>query len=224
MRKFLIISLVLILAACAPKSYISKTYNFNNMKRIGVLPFNTPTPTFSGAENLFTKYLIKYGYTVVERAQLEQVLEEHDLTVNYLSPNVTRQIGKILGVDVLLVGEITSYLPEQKTMLYRMSKNTSSTPVYNTQVTKEQDGKVKIHQTYGGQDFRQNREAIPTEYTIYAQVGVVAKMLDVNTAEVIWVGDDTQEGISGLDALDSSAKGIIKSFNKQVKRSREKSL
>ena len=224
MRKFLIISLVLILAACAPKYYISKTYNFNNMKRIGVLPFNTPTPTFSGAENLFTKYLIKYGYTVVERAQLEQVLEEHDLTVNYLSPNVTRQIGKILGVDVLLVGEITSYLPEQKTMLYRMSKNTSSTPVYNTQVTKEQDGKVKIHQTYGGQDFRQNREAIPTEYTIYAQVGVVAKMLDVNTAEVIWVGDDTQEGISGLDALDSSAKGIIKSFNKQVKRSREKSL
>jgi len=224
MRKFFIITLISILAACAPKSYISKTYNFNNMKRIGVLPFNTPTATFSGAENLFTKYLIKYGYTVVERAQLEQVLEEHDLTVNYLSPNVTRQIGKILGVDVLLVGEITSYLPEQKTMLYRMSKHTTSTPVYNTQVTKEQDGKVKIHQTYGGQDFRQNKEAIPMEYTIYAQVGVVAKMLDVNTAEVIWVGDDTQEGISGLDALDSSAKSIIKSFNKQVKKAREKSL
>ena len=155
---------------------------------------------------------------------LEKILDEHDLTVNYLSPNVTRQIGKILGVDVLLVGEITSYLPEQKTMLYRMSKHTTSTPVYNTQVTKEGDGKVKIRQTYGGQDFRQSREAIPTEYTIYAQVGVVAKMLDVNTAEIIWVGDDTQEGISGLDALDSSAKSIIKSFNKQVKKAREKSL
>ena len=193
------------------------------MKRIGVLPFNTPTPTFSGAENLFTKYLIKYGYTVVERAQLEQILEEHDLTENYLSPNVTRQIGKILGVDVLLIGEITSYLPEQKTMMYRVTKHTSSTPVYNTQVTKNKEG-IKINQTYGGQDFRQNREVMPTEYTIYAQVGVVAKMLDVNTAEVIWVGDDTQEGISGLDALDSSAKGIIKSFDKQVRKSRGKSL
>lgn len=224
MRKFLLFALISFLISCAPKSYISKTYNFNNMKRIGVLPFNTPTQTFSGAENLFTKYLIKYGYTVVERAQLEQILEEHDLTVNYLSPNVTRQIGKILGVDVLLVGEITSYLPEQKTMLYRVSKNTSSTPVYNTQVTKGKDGNVKIHQTYGGQDFRQSKEVVPTEYTIYAQVGVVAKMLDVNTAEVIWVGDDTQEGISGLDALDSSAKGIIKSFDKQVRKAKEKSL
>ena len=224
MRKFLIPALVFLLISCAPKSYISKTYNFNNMKRIGVLPFNTPTPTFSGAENLFTKYLIKYGYTVVERAQLEQILEEHDLTESYLSPNVTRQIGKILGVDVLLVGEITSYLPEQKTMLYRFSKHTSSTPVYNTQVTKNKDGEVRIKQTYGGQDFRQNREVMPTEYTIYAQVGVVAKMLDVNTAEVIWVGDDTQEGISGLDALDSSAKGIIKSFDKQVRSARKKSL
>ena len=224
MRKLLIFILTVFLISCAPKSYISKTYNFNNMKRIGVLPFNTPTPTFSGAENLFTKYLIKYGYTVVERAQLQQVLEEQDLTENYLSPNVTRRIGKILGVDVLLVGEITSYLPERKTMLYRFSKNTSSTPVYNTQVTKEKDGKFKVHQTYGGQDFRQSREASPTEYTIYAQVGVVAKMLDVNTAEIIWVGDDTQEGISGLDALDSSAKGIIKSFDKQVRKVRKKSL
>ena len=223
MRKFLIPALIFCLISCAPKSYISKTYNFNNMKRIGVLPFNSPTPTFSGAENLFTKYLIKYGYTVVERAQLEQILEEHDLTENYLSPNVTRQIGKILGVDVLLIGEITSYLPEQKTMMYRVTKHTSSTPIYNTQVTKNKEG-IKINQTYGGQDFRQNREVMPTEYTIYAQVGVVAKMLDVNTAEVIWVGDDTQEGISGLDALDSSAKGIIKSFDKQVRKSKGKSL
>ena len=224
MRKFLPFILFFCFMACAPKSYISKTYNFNNMRRIGVLPFNTPTPTFSGAENLFTKYLIKYGYTVVERAQLEQILEEHDLTENYLSPNVTRQIGKVLGVDVLLIGEITSYLPEQKTMLYRFSKNTSSTPVYNTQVTKNKDGEVKIKQTYGGQEVRHNKEVMPTEYTIYAQVGVVAKMLDVNTAEVIWVGDDTQEGISGLDALDSSAKGIIKSFDKQVRKSKSKSL
>lgn len=224
MKKFLIPALIICLISCAPKSYISKTYNFNNMKRIGVLPFNSPTPTFSGAENLFTKYLIKYGYTVVERAQLEQILEEQGLTENYLSPNVTRQIGKVLGVDVLLVGEITSYLPEQKTMLYRVTKNTSSTPVYNTQVSKGKDGAVKVHQTYGGQDFRQNKEVMATEHTIYAQVGVVAKMLDVNTAEVIWVGDDTQEGISGLDALDSSAKGIIKSFDKQVKKSQRKSL
>lgn len=194
------------------------------MKRIGVLPFNSPDDTFSGAENLFTKYLIKYGYTVVERAQIDDILEEQNFTVNYLSPEVTRQIGKVLGVDVLLVGEITSYLPEQKTMLYNVSRKTSSTPVYNTQVTREKDGKVNVRQTYAGQEVHHDRDVYPTEYTIYAQVGVVAKMIDVNTAEVVWVGDDTQEGISGLDALGSSAKGIIKSFDKQVKRVKKNSL
>ena len=217
-------SLILALG-CAPKTYISKGYDFNNLKRIGILAFSSPNDTFSGAENLFSKNIIKYGYTVVERAQIEEVLKEQDLSVNsYLSPAVTRQLGKVLGVDVLLTGEVTSYMPEQKTLVYNMTKRSTSEPVFSREITKNPEGEVKVKSTYAGEKHNTQRDVYPMEYTIYAQVGVVAKMIDVDTAEIIWVGDDTQEGVSGLDALSSSAKALIKDFDKKVRKAKKAKL
>ncbi len=211
--------------ACAPKTYISKSYNFNNLKRIGVLAFASPNDAFSGAENLFSKNLIKYGYTVVERAQIEEVLAEHNLSSSsYLSPAVTRRLGKVLGVDVLLTGEITSYMPEQKTLVYNVSRRSSSEPVFAKEIVKDSEGNVKVKSTYAGQQHQTSKDVYPSEYTIYAQVGVVAKMIDVDTAEIIWVGDDTKEGVSGLDALASSAKALIKNFDKKVQKAKKGSL
>ena len=224
MRKIAILAVCFFVAACAPKTYISKTYDFNNLTRIGVLPFASPDDAFSGAENLFTKSLIKYGYTVVERAQIEEVLKEQNLSASsYLSPSVTRQLGKVLGVDVLLTGEITSYMPEQKQLVYNVSRRTSSEPVFSKEVVKNADGNVQIKSTYAGQQHTSSRDIYPVEYTIYAQVGVVAKMIDVDTAEIIWVGDDTKEGVSGLDALSSSANALIKSFDKKVRKAKQES-
>lgn len=219
MRNLILVLVVSFLIACTPKTYISKSYNFNNMHRIGILAFNSPNDAFKGAENLFAKSLLKYGYTVVERAQIEKVLLEHDLSVDsYLSPDITRKLGKTLGVDVLLLGEITSYLPEQKTLAYNVSKRTTSEPVYRNEIKTGPEGEVTVTQHYAGQQYRDEKNVYPSEYVLYAQVGVVAKMIDVNTAEVIWVGDDTTEGVSGLDAISSSANGLIKSFDKAVRK------
>lgn len=225
MRFLYILILFIIALGCAPKTYISSSYNFNNLKRIGVLAFSSPNDAFSGAENLFSKNLIKYGYTVVERAQIEEVLKEHDLSSSsYLSPAITRQLGKVLGVDVLLTGEITSYMPEQKTLVYNMSRRSSSEPVFSKEIIKNPEGEIKVKSTYAGEKHNTQKDVYPVEYTIYAQVGVVAKMIDVDTAEIIWVGDDTQEAASGLDALSSSAKALIKSFDKKVKKAKKAKL
>jgi curli biogenesis system outer membrane secretion channel CsgG len=221
--RYLLILPLFFLAACAPKTYLSKNYDFNKMQRIGVLAFSSPFDAFKGAENLFSKNLIRYGYTVVERAKIEEILGEQRLSADmYLSPALTRKIGKVLGVDVLLLGEISSYLPEQKKLAYNVSKTNLSEPVYNNEVVTGPDGKKMIKTTYAGIQERRERNIQPYEYTIYAQVGVVAKMVDVNTAEIVWVGDDTAEGVSGLDALSSSAERLIKSFDKEVRKSRKK--
>lgn len=219
MRKLLLLSIAFCFLGCTPKTYISSSYNFSKMKGIGIMPFKSPNNALSGAENLFAKYLIKYGYKVIERAQIEQILEEQNLSADgYLSPDITRQIGKVLGVDALLLGEITSFLPEQKTLAYNVSHTTKTEPVFNNRVVKDPDGKTVITSTYAGQQSIREKEVYPSEYNIYAQIGVVAKLVDVNTAEVIWVGDDTRQGVSGLDALDSSAKGLVKSFDKNMRK------
>ncbi len=219
MRKLLSLVLLAALAACAPKTYISNTYNFNQVRAIGILPFEYPAEAFSGAENMFSKYLIAQGFKVVERAQIEKVFAEHNLSVNaYLSPDAARKIGKVLGVQALLMGEITSYLPEQKKLTYNVSRTSSSEPVFSTRVATGPGGEAIVNTSYAGQKATHTRDVYPTEYTIYAQVGVVAKLVDVNTAEIIWVGSDTSESVSGLDALDSSAKALIKSFAKKFKK------
>ena len=113
MRKFFYSLLCLIcLAGCTPKTVISQSYDFKQMQRIGIMGFLSPYSGLSGVENLFAKYLIENGFKVVERAQLDQILHEHNISVSgYLSPATTKKIGEILGVDVLLVGEVTSYTP-----------------------------------------------------------------------------------------------------------------
>jgi hypothetical protein len=128
----------------------------------------------------------------------------------------------VLGVSVLLLGEITSYLPEQKTLAYNISKTSSTEPVFRNEVVKTPQGETIVKTTYAGRQERSSRNISPYEYTIYAQVGVVAKMVDVNTAEIIWVGSDTTEGVSVLDAISSSAKGLVKSFNKEVRKARKR--
>ena len=68
MRKFLILALAtcLIACGCTPKTVISKTYDFNQMDRIGVMAFTNARPALQGVENLFAKYLISAGFKVVE--------------------------------------------------------------------------------------------------------------------------------------------------------------
>ncbi|MGB2578318.1 hypothetical protein AAIR98_000237 [Elusimicrobium simillimum] len=224
MRNIFILSLVsvLLLAACGTKTVISPSYNFNNVKRIGIMAFDSPWQAFQGTENTFAKYLLESGFIVVERAKIEQVLEEHNLSITgYLSPETTKMLGKILGVDLLLMGEITNYSPEKKTLTMVETRNYRTDPVYSTQYTKGPDGQLTVSSRPVGQKVTRQSDVQPSEYTINAQVGIVAKLVDVQTAEIVWIGTDTASSSNSLTAVDSIAKRLIKSFNKELKNQKK---
>lgn len=205
------------LMGCTPKTVISKTYDFNQMDRIGIMEFSSPYSGLSGVENLFAKYFIESGFRVVERAQLDEVLVEHNISVSgYLSPATTKKIGEILGVDVLLVGEVTSYIPTRKEMTMVSSHKTESRPVYAQQVVKTPEGKYIATTQRVGTAYSQSTDVHPSEYTINAQVGVIAKLIDVETAEIIWIGSLSQDSSSALNAADSIAHSLVKSFTKEL--------
>ena len=56
----------------------------------------------------------------------------------------------------------------------------------------------------------------PTEYTINAQVGIIAKLVDVETAEIVWIGSFDESSSSALDAADYIARSLVKSFTKEL--------
>lgn len=211
-----------LLVACASNTVISPTYDFSHMQRIGVLPFASPWENFKGAENLFAKYFMQNGFTVVERARLESVLNEHNISVSgYLSPATTKMLGKILGVDVLLTGEISSYSPESTSLVMVSSRKTESQPVYATNTLTLPDGSVVEQTSVAGSRVTRSAERQPQAFTVDAKVGVIAKLIDVETAEVVWIGSETGYSGSSLDAVDSVAKTLVKNFAKELQK-REK--
>ena len=199
---------------CTPKTVISRTYDFNQMQRIGIMSFDSSWSSLQGVENLFAKYLINAGFKVVERAQLESVLKEHNISVSgYLSP--------ILGVEVLLMGEVTAYTPTRKELALVSTRRTESRPVYTQDVMQLPDGTYAAYSRRVGTEYSHSSEVTPQEYTINAQVGVIAKLVDVETGEVVWIGSDDAEGSSALSAADYLARVLVKSFTKELAKLQE---
>lgn len=210
------------LVGCTPKTVISPSYDFNQMNRIGIMAFETPYSSVQGVENLFAKYLIRAGFKVVERAQLESVLQEHGLSVSgYLSPETTREIGRILGVDTILVGEVSSYTPSRTELTTTTSHRTESRPVYTQEIVTLPDGTQTSYMRKTGTQVSRSFEERPTSYTISAEVGVIAKLVDVETAEIVWIGSLNSSSPNALEAADNVAKRLVKSFSKELTKKRE---
>lgn len=218
MKKLLAISLSLIgMIGCTPKTVISPTYPFDQINRIGIMSFSNSWPSLQGVENLFAKYLISAGFKVVERAQLENILQEHHISVSgYLAPETTREIGRILGVDVLLVGEVSSYTPARTELTITSSRRSNARPVMTQDVMKMPDGTYVGYTRPAGTEVSHSFETRPVEYTINAQVGIIAKLVDVETAEIVWIGSADDTSASALEAADFIAKKLVKSFTKEL--------
>ena len=67
-----------------------------------------------------------------------------------------------------------------------------------------------------------NRPVISPYKADIEDVSLIAKLVDVETAEIIWIGSDSQESSLALEAADAMARRLIKSFSKELaKRRRE---
>ena len=188
------------------------------------MAFSNAWTDLNGVENLFAKYLIRSGFKVVERAQLESVLREHNISVSgYLAPETTREIGRILGVDVLLVGEVSSYSPARTELTMTTSRRSESRPIMRQDIMQMPDGTYVSYQRPAGTQVSNSVDVRPTEYTINAKVALIAKLIDVETAEIIWIGSDSEESSRPVDAADYMARQLVKSFTKELsKREKQK--
>ncbi|MBR2081851.1 MAG: hypothetical protein IJ876_02415 [Elusimicrobiaceae bacterium] len=222
MKKWVALFAGLLLTACAPKTVLSPSYDFSQINRIGIMAFSNAWTDLNGVENLFAKYLIHNGFKVVERAKLESILQEHNISVSgYLAPETTREIGRILGVDVLLIGEVSSYSPARTELAMTSSRRSESRPIVRQDVMRMPDGSYVGYQRPIGNQISNSVDVRPTEYTINAKVALIAKLVDVETAEIVWIGSDSEESSRALDAADYMARKLVKSFSKELAK-REK--
>lgn len=78
--------------------------------------FGSDVDVGKGMADLLVKHLVQDGtYSVIERKMLDKILAEQNFsTSDRANPATAAQIGKILGVDAIIVGTITQFGGETK--------------------------------------------------------------------------------------------------------------
>jgi curli biogenesis system outer membrane secretion channel CsgG len=223
LKLFLMILVVGFLTSCASRhSVLNTSYDLNRVQRIGIIKFDTHFLGMRGVENMFAKYLIQNGFKVVERAKIDDILREHKISAQgYLSPETAKLIGKILGVDALMTGSVLSYSPARKELVTVRRRIKRVEPVYGTKTHTTPSGNTKTVSEKVGERVFYDTITEPRIETIYAEVSLTAKLIDVETAEVIWVGSYSDSGVDMEDATDNIAYYLIRRLAKDWKKALE---
>lgn len=159
--------------------------------------FGSDIDVGKGICDLLVKHLVKDGtYTVVERKMIDKILAEQNFSnSDRANPATAAQIGKILGLDAMIVGTITQFGGENK----------------ETKVGGGGGG----WGGFGIGGFSKKKSK--------ATVTVDARIIDIDTAEILVVadgkGESTRESTSligggagrggwGVGGLDMSSSGF----------------
>jgi curli biogenesis system outer membrane secretion channel CsgG len=128
-----------------------------------------------GITDLLVKYLVKDGtYSVIERKSLDKVMAEQNFSnSDRANPMSAAKLGKLLGVDAIIVGSITQFGNETK----------------NTNIGGVGGGLGKIG--IGGFGSKKSK----------AEVAIDARMVDIDTAEILGVADGKGESLRSSTSL-----------------------
>src|SRR5215510_11217377 len=78
--------------------------------------FGSDIDVGKGVSDLLVKYLVKDGtYSVIERKAMDKILAEQNFSnSDRANPNSAAKLGKLLGVDAIIVGSITQFGNDNK--------------------------------------------------------------------------------------------------------------
>lgn len=125
---FVIIAFLIPFFGCAhiPKPvtdfYLRQGIDLRRYERIAVMQFSSPLIEASAgieASDIIGLELMKKGYLVVERSRVDQVLKEQGLGLTgAIDESSAAEIGKILGVQLLVTGSVGTYKTTSTLMMY----------------------------------------------------------------------------------------------------------
>jgi curli biogenesis system outer membrane secretion channel CsgG len=151
-------------------------FDFATVQTASAAIFGTNVDVGKGISDLLVKYLVQDGtYSVIERKALDKILTEQNFSnSDRANPTSAAKIGRLLGVDAIIVGSVTQFGNETK----------------NTNIGGAGAGLSK----FGIGGFGQKKSK--------AIVNVDARIVDIDTAEILGVasghGESKRESTSLL--------------------------
>lgn len=186
---FILLSAFLFISAgCGPKIAFRQDYDFSRIQRVGVIKFDSNSLSYSAGSDPgsavadeFIFQFLNRGVKVVERSRLQTILREHNLWKGGdIDPNTIKKMGHILGVDALVMGTVTRFVPDKKERIY----------------VRDPSGNVQ--------------EEI---FLVEAEVGISARMVDVETGEVVWASSYIYDSFYVDTAIRQAVSAILNSLS-----------
>jgi curli biogenesis system outer membrane secretion channel CsgG len=86
-------------------------FDYATVQTYSSAAFGTNVDVGRGISDLTVKYLVKDGtYSVIERQAMDKILHEQNFSnSDRADPNSAAKIGKLLGVDAIIVGAVTQF-------------------------------------------------------------------------------------------------------------------
>ncbi len=138
-------------------------FDYGTVQTYTAALFGSNIDVGKGISDLLVTYLVKDGtYSVIERKALDKILAEQNFSnSDRANPSSAAKIGKLLGVDAIIVGSITQF-----------GNDTKSTNVGGGGFGIGGFG-------IGGVGHKETK----------AIVGITARMVDIDTGEIMWVAE-----------------------------------
>ena len=170
MKTLLYLALSLaVLNSCGTSTKTVKKVGFRLEEgmRTAVLRFEGKDPSVGDSlSDAFITELMDIGFDVIERSQLEKLLQEQKIGMSgVLDTKTIRNIGKIAGVDILVLGRYSFHKKTKKTIVERRL------PV-------RRRGRKKVRQPRPGQ-----RKVEITSEVIFSDLSI--RFVDVETGQVV---------------------------------------
>ncbi len=109
MKKIYLLLFISLLINCtSTKVYVKDEYRLRQINKIAVIPFlcNRPEIGYNISSSLSSN-LVASRFRIIERTQLYRILEEHGLSLTGVIEDYSILIGKLKGIDALVVGNAT---------------------------------------------------------------------------------------------------------------------
>jgi curli biogenesis system outer membrane secretion channel CsgG len=184
---FLVVSLILFVS-CSKKVYLNVTkpaqYDVSDIKRIAVVDFKGPKNSGELVASKFVSSLWKTRYfSILERKQLQTILEEHALQMSgIINDSTAVEFGRLLGVDGLIFGEIFDYSVKDTKGTEKVKEK-----VWTGEYEKDKNGKI-IYEGTGKIKTKKKKykEAMVNKKFIRrnVNVGINFRMVSVETGEI----------------------------------------
>lgn len=183
-------------------------------------------PEGSGAGSLVADSLIlnlrNRGYRVVDRDAIDKALREQGMIADRKTltedNEVMSKIGKITNADYFIMGAITDYSAKSETVNISPIVLDSEKERYTKQMNEYLDyyasqGEQPPAEPRSLQSWEMEYASKPKSYYIsIARVGVTAKMIDVGTSRIVWVGIGNASDMRLQEDVKRIANAMIDDF------------